>query len=217
MASMIRILLVDDHDLFRAGMGSILRSQDGMVVVGEYSDGEQAIEAVRREAPDLVLMDVHMPGIGGIEATRKILRIAPQTKIIAVTVLSDDPFPNQLLDAGARGYISKGSGSQEMMEAIETVMRGNYYISSDVAQKLTLTNFRRRGEASPLDTLSAIEMQIMLMITRGQSNQEISDALFLSPKTISTYRHRLFEKLDVSNDVELTHLAIRHGLLENVQ
>jgi two-component system invasion response regulator UvrY len=217
VASMIRILLVDDHDLFRAGMGSILRSQDGMVVVGEYSDGEQAIEAVRREAPDLVLMDVHMPGIGGIEATRKILRIAPHTKIIAVTVLSDDPFPNQLLDAGARGYISKGSGSQEMMEAIETVMRGNYYISSDVAQKLTLTNFRKRGEASPLDTLSAREMQIMLMITRGQSNQEISDALFLSPKTISTYRHRLFEKLDVSNDVELTHLAIRHGLLENVQ
>lgn len=214
---MIRILLVDDHDLFRAGMGSILRSQHGMAVVGEYSDGEQAIEAVRREAPDLVLMDVHMPGIGGIEATRKILRIAPQTKIIAVTVLSDDPFPNQLLDAGARGYISKGSGSQEMMEAIETVMQGNYYISSDVAQKLTLTNFRKRGEASPLDTLSAREMQIMLMITRGQSNQEISDALFLSPKTISTYRHRLFEKLDVSNDVELTHLAIRHGLLENAQ
>ena len=214
---MIRILLVDDHDLFRAGMGSILRSQDGMVVVGEYSDGEQAVEAVRREAPDLVLMDVNMPGIGGIEATRKILKIAPQTKIIAVTVLSDDPFPNQLLDAGARGYISKGSGSQEMMEAIETVMRGNYYISSDVAQKLTLTNFRNRGEASPLDTLSAREMQIMLMITRGQSNQEISDALFLSPKTISTYRHRLFEKLDVSNDVELTHLAIRHGLLENAQ
>lgn len=214
---MIRILLVDDHDLFRAGMGSILRSQDGMVVVGEYSDGEQAVEAVRREAPDLVLMDVNMPGIGGIEATRKILKIAPQTKIIAVTVLSDDPFPNQLLDAGARGYISKGSGSQEMMEAIETVMRGNYYISSDVAQKLTLTNFRKRGESSPLDTLSAREMQIMLMITRGQSNQEISDALFLSPKTISTYRHRLFEKLDVSNDVELTHLAIRHGLLENAQ
>lgn len=188
-----------------------------MVVVGEYSDGEQAIEAVRQEAPDLVLMDVHMPGMGGIEATRKILRIAPQTKIIAVTVLSDDPFPNQLLDAGASGYISKGSGSQEMMEAIETVMRGNYYISSDVAQKLTLSNFRKRGEASPLDTLSAREMQVMLMITRGQSNQDISDTLFLSPKTISTYRHRLFEKLDVSNDVELTHLAIRHGLLENAK
>ncbi len=211
---MIRILLVDDHDLFRAGVSSILRDQEGMVVVGEYADGEQAIEAVRGEAPELILMDVNMPGIGGIEATRKILKIAPQVKVIAVTVLSDDPFPNQLLDAGARGYISKGSGSEEMLEAIKMVMRGHYYISGDVAQKLTLANFRKKGETSPLGTLSARETQVMLMIIRGQSTQDISDALFLSPKTISTYRHRLFEKLDVSNDVELTHLAIRHGLLE---
>jgi len=214
---MIRILLVDDHDLFRAGVSSILRNQEGMVVVGEFADGEQAIEAVREQAPDLVLMDVNMPGMGGIEATRKILKIAPQVKVIAVTVLSDDPFPNQLLDAGARGYISKGSGSEEMLEAIRMVMRGQHYISSDVAQKLTLANFRKRGEASPLGTLTAREMQVMMMITRGQSTQDISDSLFLSPKTVSTYRHRVFEKLDVSNDVELTHFAIRHGLLENTQ
>jgi len=214
---MIRILLVDDHDLFRAGVSSILRNQEDMVVVGEFADGEQAIRAVREEAPDLVLMDVNMPGIGGIEATRKILQIAPQVKIIAVTVLSDDPFPNQLLDAGARGYISKGSGSEEMIEAIKMVMRGHYYISSDVAQKLTLANFRSGGEASPVSKLTARETQVMMMITRGQSTQAISDALFLSPKTVSTYRHRLFEKLDVTNDVELTHFAIRHGLLETSQ
>jgi len=158
-----------------------------------------------------------MPGMGGIEATRKILKIAPQVKVIAVTVLSDDPFPNRLLDAGARGYISKGCGSEEMFEAIKMVMRGHYYISSDVAQKLTLANFRNGGESSPMGALSAREMQIMLMITSGQSTQAISDTLFLSPKTVSTYRHRLFEKLDVSNDVELTHLAIRHGLLDNAQ
>jgi two-component system invasion response regulator UvrY len=96
-------------------------------------------------------------------------------------------------------------------------MTGQYYISGDVAQKLTLANFRKRGEPSPLGKLSAREMQIMLMITRGQSTQAISDVLFLSPKTVSTYRHRLFEKLDVSNDVELTHLAIRYGLLENAR
>jgi len=214
---MIRILLVDDQDLFRAGVSSILRTEEGMVVVGELADGETAVKAVREDAPDLVLMDVNMPGMGGIEATRKILQIAPQVKVIAVTVLSDDPFPNQLLDAGARGFISKGSGSEEMIEAIRMVMKGQYYISGDVAQKLTLVNFRKRGEASPLGTLSAREMQVMMMITRGQSTQDISDALFLSPKTVSTYRHRLFEKLDVSNDVELTHLAIRHGLLENAQ
>lgn len=215
--TMIRILLVDDHDLFRAGVSSILRNQEGMVVVGEFADGEQAVTAVREEAPDLVLMDVNMPGMGGIEATRKILKIAPQVKVIAVTVLSDDPFPNRLLDAGARGYISKGCGSEEMFEAIKMVMRGQYYISGNVAQKLTLANFRNGGESSPMGALSAREMQIMLMITSGQSTQAISDTLYLSPKTVSTYRHRLFEKLDVSNDVELTHLAIRHGLLDNAQ
>ena len=214
---MIRILLVDDHDLFRAGVSSILRDQEGMVVVGEFADGEKAVEAVRERAPDLVLMDVNMPGMGGIAATRKILKIAPQVKVIAVTVLSDDPFPSQLLDAGALGFISKGSGSEEMLEAIRMVMRGQHYISSDVARKLTLANFRKRGETSPLGTLTAREMQVMMMITRGQSTQDISDALFLSPKTVSTYRHRVFEKLDVSNDVELTHLAIRHGLLDNAQ
>ncbi|MCP5316786.1 MAG: UvrY/SirA/GacA family response regulator transcription factor [Chromatiaceae bacterium] len=214
---MIRIMLVDDHDLFRAGVRSILQGQDGMVVVGEFANGEDAINAVRAEAPDLILMDVNMPGIGGVEATRKILKIAPDVRVIAVTVLSDDPFPNQLLDAGARGYISKGSGSEEMLEAIRMVMRGQHYISGDVAQKLTLANFRKGGESSVLGTLSAREMQVMMMITQGQGNQQISDALFLSPKTISTYRHRLFEKLDVANDVELTHLAIRHGLLENAQ
>lgn len=214
---MIRIMLVDDHDLFRAGVRSILQAQDGMVVVGEYANGEDAVNAVRTEAPDLILMDVNMPGIGGVEATRKILKIAPNARVIAVTVLSDDPFPNQLLDAGARGYISKGSGSEEMLEAIRMVMRGQHYISGDVAQKLTLANFRKGGESSVLGTLSAREMQVMMMITQGQGNQQISDALFLSPKTISTYRHRLFEKLDVANDVELTHLAIRHGLLENAQ
>lgn len=214
---MIRIMLVDDHDLFRAGVRSILQAQEGMVVVGEYANGEDSINAVRTEAPDLILMDVNMPGIGGIEATRKILQTAPTVRVIAVTVLSDDPFPNQLLDAGARGYISKGSGSDEMLDAIRAVMRGQHYISGDVAQKLTLANFRNRGESSPLATLSAREMQVMMMITSGQGTQQISDALFLSPKTVSTYRHRLYEKLDVSNDVELTRLAIRHGLLENPQ
>ncbi len=214
---MIRIALVDDHDLFRAGVRSILQNNEGMVVVGEYANGEDAITAIRDNPPDLVLMDVNMPGIGGIEATRKILQSRPDIKIIAVTVLSEEPFPNQLLDAGARGYISKGSDSKEMLEAIKAVMRGQYYISGDVAQKLTLANFRNRGESSPLSALTAREMQVMLMITRGQGTQQISDSLFLSPKTVSTYRHRLYEKLDVSNDVELTHFAMRHGLLETTQ
>jgi len=214
---MIRIHLVDDHDLFRAGVRSILQQQEGLLVLGEYANGEDAVQAVRNDPPDLVLMDVNMPGMGGIEATRKILKIAPDVKVIAVTVLSEDPFPNQLLDAGARGYISKGCGSDEMLEAIRMVMHGQHYISGDVAQKLTLANFRKGGESSPLSTLTAREMQIMMMILQGQRNQQISDALFLSPKTVSTYRHRLYEKLDVCNDVELTHFGIRHGLVDSTQ
>jgi two-component system invasion response regulator UvrY len=213
---MIRIVLVDDQDLFREGVRSILQAQENLVVVGEYANGEDAYNAVRAAPPDLVLMDVNMPGMGGVEATRRIVQVAPSVRVIAVTVFNDDPFPNQLLDAGARGFLSKGSGSDEMLDAIRIVMRGQHYISGDVAQKLTLAKFRNRGESSPLGALSAREMQVMMMITRGQGTQQISDSLFLSPKTVSTYRHRLYQKLDVANDVELTHLAIRHGLLESI-
>lgn len=213
---MISILLVDDHELFRAGMRSILQQHQDLTVVGEACSGEAAVEFVRKTPPDVVLMDVNMPGIGGLEATRKISRINEAVKVIAVTVHSDDPFPSQLLDAGAKAYISKGCPADEMFEAISTVVAGKPYISNDVARKVTLAKLTG-GEGSPLDRLSAREMQVMMMITRGESTQTISDALFLSPKTVSTYRHRLYEKLDVSNDVELTHFAIRHGLLDKAQ
>lgn len=212
--SAIRVLLVDDHALFRTGMRHILGQYSEINVIGEAGSGEEAIDMVRQDKPDLIMMDVRMPGIGGIEATRKILRQEPDIRIIAVTVYSDDPFPSQLLDAGARGYISKGCPAEEMLEAVRTVMRGEPYISNDVARKLTLANFVRGDDKSPFTKLSPREMQVMMMITRGESTQNISDALYVSPKTVSTYRHRLYEKLDVQNDVELTHLAIRHGLIE---
>ena len=211
---MIQILLVDDHALFRTGLISVLGEAGDFEIAGEASSGEEAVDFVRATPPDLVLMDVNMPGIGGIEATRKIIRFAPEMKIIAVTALSDDPFPSQLLDAGARGYISKGCPADELFGAIRTVMTGKHYISNDVAQKLALGNMAGQDGQSPLKKLSAREMQVMLMIVTGQSTQDISDALFLSPKTVSTYRHRLYEKLDVSNDVELTHFAIRHNVID---
>ena len=214
---MIRILLVDDHELFRTGMRSILERDGGMEVVGEAASGEEAVEFVRNHEADIVMLDVSMPGIGGLEATRRILRIRPQARIVAVTVLSEEPFPNQLLNAGARGYISKGCPADEMFAAIRTVHNGEPYISNEVARKLSLASFSKKGDASPLVKLSGREMQVMMMITQGQSTQAISDALFLSPKTVSTYRHRLYEKLEVSNDVELTHYAIRHGLINRPQ
>lgn len=212
---MIRLLLVDDHELFRSGLRSVLAEAGDIEVVGEVGDGEAAVDFVRKTPPDVVLMDISMPGIGGIEATRRIVHARPDVRVIAVTALSEDPFPGQLLDAGAMGYLSKGCPADELFRAIRDVMRGNHYISSDVAQKLALGKMVNQAEDSPLKKLSPREMQVMMMIVQGQGNQEISDALFLSPKTISTYRHRLYEKLDVGNDVELTHYAIRHKLIES--
>ena len=213
-ANMIRLLLVDDHELFRSGVRSILETAGDMEVLADADSGEQALEAASRYQPDVVLMDVNMPGIGGIEATRRLLRHNQGIKVIALTALSDDPFPNQLLDAGASGYLTKGCPAEELFEAIRSVYSGNHYLSQDIAQKLALSGFVQQGEQSPLSVLSAREMQVMLMITQGHSTQDISETLFLSPKTISTYRTRMFEKLGIRNDVELTHLAIRHKLVE---
>lgn len=212
---MVDLLLVDDHALFRFGLKSVLASADDIEVVGEVADGEAALDFVRDRLPDVVLMDVNMPGIGGIEATRRIVHVAPDVRVIAVTAMSEEPFPNQLLDAGARGYLSKGCPADELFKAVRDVAKGRYYISSDVARKLALGRIATQDETSPLKLLSPREMQVLLMIVQGQGNQQISEALFLSPKTISTYRHRLFEKLDVANDVELTHFAIRHNLVES--
>lgn len=210
---MIRLLLVDDHALFRSGLKSVLAEAGDIEVVGEASDGEAALDFVRADPPDVVLMDINMPGIGGIEATRRILHAQPEVRVIAVTAMSEDPFPNQLLDAGAFGYLSKGCPADELFKAVRSVVKGDHYISSDVAQKLALSQMVGQTEGSPLKKLSPREMQVMMMIVQGQGNQQISDTLYLSPKTISTYRHRLYEKLDVANDVELTHFAIRHNLV----
>jgi two-component system invasion response regulator UvrY len=212
---MIKILLVDDHDLVRSGLKSILESNVLFTVIAEKNSGEAALEYLQTAslAPDIVLMDINMPGIGGIEATRRIAHAFPAVKVIGVTALKDNPFPAQLFKAGASGYITKGCEATEMFTAIETVMAGEQYLANQVSGKMTL-NAMNKSSDDPFAELSEREMQVMLMVTQGYSNQSISDTLFLSPKTISTYRHRLFEKLGVANDVELTHLVIRHGIID---
>jgi len=210
----VNVLLVDDHELFRSGIKAILQNKGDSLVVEEAASGEEAIDKVRKCLPDLVLMDVHMPGMGGMEATRRLQRMHPDLPIIAVTVLNDDPFPSQLLDAGALGFVTKGDPADELFVAIDTVLQGKYYISRKVAQKLALSGFIGEAEASPLAQLSPREMQTMLMLAQGKTNGEISDVMHRSPKTISTFRTRLFEKLGVTNDVELTHVALRYHLID---
>lgn len=209
---MITLLLVDDHELVRAGIRRLLDDTPGVKVIAEASNGEEAIQAVRDKKPDIVIMDVNMPGIGGLETTRKLLHIHPDLKVIVVTVHIDEPYPTRLLEAGATGYLTKSCAVDEIVQAIQSVYRGERYLSADVAQQMALNNLVG-GAKSPFEKLSQREMQVMLMVTQGRNIQDISDQLCLSPKTVSTYRYRLYEKLNVENDVELTHLAMRHGII----
>ena len=209
---MIKVLVVDDHQLVRVGTTRLLEDQPGISIVGEAGSGEQAIDLVRSLQPDVVLMDIQMPGIGGLEATRRCLRIKPEVKIIALTMHEAEPFPTRLFDAGVRGYLTKQTDPVEMVKAIKRVCAGQRYISSEIAQNLALRPFGDSGQ-SPFELLSGREMQVTLMVIKGMNAPEMADKLSLSPKTVNSYRYRVFEKLDVKNDVELTKLAIKHSLL----
>ncbi|MCY0107001.1 UvrY/SirA/GacA family response regulator transcription factor [Pseudomonas monsensis] len=210
---MIRVLVVDDHDLVRTGITRMLADIDGLQVVGQAESGEESLIKARELKPDVVLMDVKMPGIGGLEATRKLLRSHPDIKVVAVTVCEEDSFPTRLLQAGAAGYLTKGAGLPEMVQAIRLVFAGQRYISPQIAQQLAIKSFQPTND-SPFDALSEREIQIALMIVGCQKVQIISDKLCLSPKTVNTYRYRIFEKLSISSDVELTLLAVRHGMVD---
>ncbi len=213
---MIRVLVVDDHDLVRTGITRMLKDVDGIDVIGEAETGEGAVQLARELLPDVILMDVKMPGIGGLEATKKITRYSSDIKVIAVTALDDDPFPTRLMQAGAVGYVTKGAALDEMVHAIRAVNSGQRYISPSVAQQMALKPFTTSSQAeNPFDSLSERELQISMMVVNCHKVQEISDKLCLSPKTVNSYRYRIFEKLNINSDVELTLLAVKHGMLDS--
>ncbi len=210
----IRVLIVDDHDLVRYGFKSLLGAHEGISVVETLSCGEDAINWCRdnKGNVDVILMDVNMPGIGGVGATQRISQSWPDIGIIIVTVHDDGPLPKQLLNGGARGYLTKGNGVDEMITAVKDVYKGKHYIAKDIAMKLALSSLP--GDVNPIDTLSMRETQVLMMIAQGTKTQKISEILNLSPKTISTYRMRLYEKLDVSSDIEMLYMAMKHGVLD---
>lgn len=215
--SLISVLVVDDHPVVRTGISAIL-TENNILVVGQASSGEEAVRMAKDTNPNVILMDIRMPGITGIEATKKILKNKPHIKVIALTVCKDEPYPSRLLQAGVVGYLTKDANTMEIISAIQSLHSGKskHYISPDVAQQLALKNLAT-SEGTLLDILSERELQIMIMITYGKKVKEISDKLFLSPKTVNSYRYRIFDKLNVRSDVELTHLAIRHKVLDTIE
>ncbi len=212
---MTKILVVDDHELVRMGLVRMLQDVSDFRVVGEAATGEDALKLTRELAPDVILMDVRMPGMGGLEATKKLISAHEHVKIIAVTACDDDVYPARLLQAGALGYLSKGADLDEMLLAIKTVCSGNLYMSNRIAQQLALKNFGSgKQDQSPFECLSERELQTAMLIAKGKKAPDIADSFCVSSKTVNSYRYRIFEKLSINSDVELTLLAVKHNMLD---
>jgi two-component system invasion response regulator UvrY len=210
---MITVLLTDDHTLVRTGIKRLLEDSQQVEIVGEACCGEDSIELAHKLKPDVILMDVNMPGIGGVEACRRILERNSKQKIIALTIYTEKTFPKRMLEIGAKGYLTKECAVAEMIEAIKIVNDGGAYIAPTIAQQLALS-LLPGNEENPIDKLSRREFQVMLMISHGLSNLQMSEKLCLSPKTVSTYRLRLLEKLGAHNEVDLLKIAVEQGMVE---
>ena len=215
----IRVMIVDDQHLVRMGLVTLLRNSQGVQVLAEAESGEQALNKIsqlieQHQHPDIVLMDLRMPGMGGLEATRVLLHRHPAIKVIALTGCAEIPFPQRFLDSGAVGFLTKDAEIDEVLKAIRTVYRGKRYISHAIAQELAMYAVDHTQSTSPFMKLSERELQIALMVMDSVKTAQIARHLHVSPKTVNTYRYRLFEKLNIKNNMELAMLALRHGLLK---
>ena len=210
-----RILLVDDHKILRDGLRSLLETQFGNQVVGEAENGKTAIQLARKLKPEIIIMDISLPDISGIEASKEILKITPAVKIIALSMHADKRFVSDMLRAGASGYLLKDCAFEELQEAIETVSAGGRYISPNLTGTVIdayVENLRQRNTPPPA-SLSEREQDVLVALVGGESAKEISQRLNISTKTVDTYRQRIMEKLGIHNLPDLVKYAIREGLI----
>ena len=206
----ISVFLIDDHALVRTGIRMILSGQTDIEVVGEADSGDVALPLIRRLKPDVVLCDLHLPGLSGLEITERIVKGDHGTKVIIVSVLEDGPMPKRLLEAGASGYVGKGGDSKELIRAVHDVAIGKRYLATSIAQNLALSNLE--GGASPFDLLSPRELEVALLLIQGHRQEEIARRLSLSVKTVNTHKARLFQKLGVQDNIALARLAAQYGV-----
>lgn len=209
---MIRVGIVDDHELVRAGFRMILRQTPGITVAGEAGNAEAGLQLIRREQPDVALVDVHMPGMSGVELTERVARSGLATRIVVLTVVDDARFPRRLLDAGALGYLTKSCTAEELVAAVRHVAAGRRYLAPDVAERLAFSSLD--GNPSPLDVLTGRELEVAMMLVRGKRLNTIGAHLSVSPKTVSTYKQRLMDKLNVKHVIALAQLLGAHGMVD---
>ena len=208
----LRILLADDHVTVRQGLKMLIESQGDMTVVSEASDGTAAVEQARTLRPDVVVMDISMPGIGGLEAIDRILAKDPGVRILVLSAHEDAMHARRVLKAGAAGYLTKRSAAEELIQAIRQVHQGRTFLEPEIAQQLAMQQLS--GQRNPLDTLSEKEFKVFLALAKGQSVQDIAEVMSLSPRTIGTHLYNIKQKLGASNSAELAIIAIRAGLVE---
>ena len=212
---MLRVVLVDDHELVRSGFALILSGQPDIEVVGEASNAEDGLRLLKAVKPDVALVDVHMPGMSGIELTERAQRADLPTRIVILTVVQDAKFPRRLLQSGALGYLTKGCPAEELLTAVRTVAQGRRYLDATIAREMALAAVD--GDVSPLESLASRELEVTLMLARGMQVKDIAAHLHLSAKTVSTYKQRIFEKLDITHTIALAHMLSAQGLLEERQ
>jgi two-component system, NarL family, invasion response regulator UvrY len=208
----IRVYLIDDHALVRTGMKMILAGEVDIEVVGDADNGEDALRQIRSLKPDVVLCDLHLPGLSGLEITERITRGDLETKVIIVSVLEDGPLPKRLLEAGACGYIGKAGDATELLRAVREVARGKRYLGTNVAQNMALSNMG--GSESPFDGLSPRELEVAMLLIQGLRQEDIAKRLSLSAKTVNTHKTRLFQKVGIQDNIALARLAAQYGLLD---
>lgn len=208
----IRILLADDHVMVRQGFKMILAAQPDMEIVGEAANGREALELAEKLHPDVVVMDVAMPDLNGIEATRRLAASSPRTRVLALSMYKDSVYVREILRAGARGYLLKDAFDRDLLSAVRAVAGGDGYLSPAVSDAV-LSDYRRHV-TDPLDLLSSREREILQMIAEGKTNKDIAAALKLSVYTVDAHRGRIMEKLNLHSVGELVRFALRHGLID---
>ncbi len=210
--SQINVMLVDDHAVVRMGFKMLLESDADIKVIAEAESGEQSIQRYVEHKPDVVVMDITMPGIGGLEAIERILAKDNMAKILVLSAHEDSVHPKRVLNAGAMGYLTKRSAAEELIKAIRTVASGKKYLEASVAQQMAIQQLS--GDQNPVDVLSPREFEVFMALAKGKTTNEIAETLFLSPRTVGTHLYNIKQKLNANNSAEIALIAMRSGLLD---